>query len=249
MFHAFIVDDDPYAVHAISMMFPWEELKITKIDKLYTTNNLVEKILIETPEVVFIDIEIGKTSGLDIIEKCKEAGSTSLFVVISGHDNFSYAHASVNLGVIYYMLKPIDLSDVEIASKKLKGLLPQSQKAEINVETAAPPKNLWEKILEYIEKNYSKKLTVKDICSDLYISSTTFYNTFKNHAGESFVEYLTRFRLEKAKQLLASTAMPIPDVSNAVGIQDQYYFNKIFKKHTGMTAVEYRRQYGGGEAS
>jgi len=246
MFHAFIIDDDPYAIHAISMMFPWQELNISQIDKIYTTDGLAERILLETPEVVFIDIEIGKVSGLDIIRSCKEQGSESLFVIISGHDNFSYAHTAVNLGAIYYMLKPIDISDVDIASKKLKTLLPCPE--TIVKISGSKEKNLWDKILEYIDKNYSKKLTVKDICSDLYISSTTFYNTFKRHADESFVEYLTRFRLEKAKQLLISTSMTIPDISNAVGIQDQYYFNKIFKKYTGLSPSEYRRQNGGGES-
>lgn len=239
MFKAFIVDDDKYAADAIYLSFPWEELRISKLEKIYTPIGLVEKILTESPHIVFIDIEIGKTSGLEIMKKCKELGSDSLFIVVSGHDNFSYARTAVNLGAIYYILKPIDPLDVEQVTKKLSTLLvDNNQYSDAKVEN----KPLWDSILGYIEKHYSEKLQVPNICSALYISQTTFYNTFKAHSELSFVEYLTNFRLEKAKFLLINTNKTIPDISFSVGIQDQYYFNKVFKKVMGVSASEYRTQ-------
>lgn len=239
MFRVFIVDDDKYSAEATYRMFPWEELNVSKVDRIYSPANLTERILNEKPHVVFIDIEMGTVSGLDIIQKCNEMGTNALFVIISGHDNFNYAHTAVNLGAIYYLLKPIDLSDVENVTKKLKKLL---IKEDIELSNEETPKDLWNKILDYIKKNYMKKIQVQDICSELYISSTTFYNAFKANSDETFIEYLTHFRLEKAKPLLRSTSKTIHEVSEAVGIKDHYYFSKIFKKYTGMTALEYRNK-------
>lgn len=240
MFKAFIVDDDKFVAEATYMMFPWDELNVDKIEKIYDPQGLTEKILLEKPDIVFIDIEMGSVSGLDIIAECKEQNSNALFVIITGHDNFNYAHIAVNLGAIYYLLKPIDRADVESVTKKLKKIL--------NPEEFLPPEafldELWGKILDYIEKNYGKKLQAQDICSELYISTTTFFKVFKRNSGETFVEYLTRFRLEKAKIFLKTTTRSIPDISESVGIKDPYYFNKVFKKYTGVTAQQYRNRRG-----
>lgn len=471
MFRAFIIDDNKYAVEATYHAFSWEELGVDRIDKIYSTNGLVDRILTDKPHIVFIDIEMHDVSGLDIVDACKERGSTSLFVIITGHDNFEYAHAAVNLGVIYYLLKPIDAKDVAILIKKLKKSLltfeandisvhlsskdslnsylfarlgdekyrflicnlTDAQKSElesvigksiidtykigkskylfiisnsgisskiinnldtyakkhqivlslsadfdkfcsmhshfnstnllsyhsflhqsgcllieplisadtsilkdvldglfkaidtkyikgienalnslpalfakqgytmshvvwfynaligrINIayshnhafpfsqmdeeeihtnfqnfanlcstllttikEMIAPDINssentneLWKKILDYIEKNYTKKIQAKDICSTLYISQRTLYNVSKANTGETFFEYLTHFRIEKAKHLLLTTPMSLPDIADKIGLKDHYYFNKVFKKHTGVTPYKYKSEGG-----
>ena len=120
MFRAFIIDDNKYAVEATYHALCWEELGVSQIEKIYTSNGLTQRILKEKPHLVFIDIEMHDVSGLDIIDECKAKGSDALFVIITGHDNFKYAHAAVNLGVVYYLLKPIDPDDVAILTKKLK---------------------------------------------------------------------------------------------------------------------------------
>ncbi len=241
MFSAFIIDDDKISADVTYMMFSWEELNVSKVEKLYSTSGLVEKILIEKPHIVFIDIEMGTTSGLDILRECKENLSESLFVIVSGHDNFDYAHASVNLGAIYYLLKPFDAEDVEAATKKIKNALVSTNFIR-EAEEENLPNDLWRKIENYIEKNYTKKIQALDICSEFYISPATFYNVFKNNSQKTFVEYLTHFRIEKAKSLLATTKKSLPEISESVGIKDHYYFNKIFKKHTGLTPLEFRNK-------
>lgn len=120
MLKAFIIDDNRYAVEATYHAFCWEELGVSHIEKIYTPKGLAQRILEEKPHIVFIDIEMHDVSGLDVISQCKAAGSAALFIIITGHDNFKYAHAAVNLGIIYYLLKPIDADDVARLTKKLK---------------------------------------------------------------------------------------------------------------------------------
>lgn len=242
MFRAFIIDDDKYAAEATYMLFPWDKLSIDNVEIIQSPLGVAERIVTEEPDVVFIDIEMGNISGLDVIKKCKEDGCSSFFIIVSGHDNFNYAHTAINLGAIHYLLKPIDPDDIESVSKKLTHLLEEKSKSQSPASMGLPsPKNLWEKILGYIEKNYMKKLQVQDICTELYISPSTFYNAFKTNSGETFVDYLTRFRLEKAKTLLRTTDKTIPDISSLVGISNQYYFDKIFKKYNGISASDYRQ--------
>ena len=132
MFRAFIADDDEFAVEATYQMFPWKELNVTKIEKIYSPCGLADKILTEKPQIVFIDIEMGDVSGLDIIRQCKEEDSDTIFVIISGHDNFHYAHTAVNLGAIYYLLKPIDFSDVKNVTEKLTRALEKNMRNDIS---------------------------------------------------------------------------------------------------------------------
>ncbi len=243
MFLAFIVDDDKYAVEATYMMFNWEELNISKVEKIYSPNNLTEKILSETPDVVFIDVEMGSVSGLDIIRECKEKGSDAHFIIISGHDNFTYAHTAVNIGAIHYLLKPIDYQDADTVTEKLKKLLkkeiPVSEHTEI---TQTGTDDAWLTIQSYIENNYSKKLTAQKICRETLINHTRFYELFKLNTGKTFIEYLTGLRLGKAKTLLQISSKSIEEIATEVGCHDVYYFNKIFKNNFGMSPKSYRAQ-------
>jgi two-component system response regulator YesN len=72
------------------------------------------------------------------------------------------------------------------------------------------------------------------------MSISYFSAMFKQHTGETFVEYLTRFRVEKAKELLTVTQYKTYDIAARVGYGDPQYFSIIFKRHTGMTPKEYR---------
>ncbi len=241
MLTAFIVDDDSYSVEATYMMIPWKELGISHIEKIYTPTGLTEQILTKKPHIVFIDIEIGNISGLDIVRECMDQNSETLFVIISGHDNFNYAHAAVNLGVVYYLLKPLDEGEISALKHKLmKGI-----KEKWNISPEEAPNDLWRSILDYIENNYSRKIQAQDICSTLYISTTTFYNCFKANTDKTFTEYLTEFRLDKAKHLLLYSHKSVSEIAELTGVKDPYYFNKVFKKNVGISAHEYRRSKGG----
>lgn len=97
--------------------------------------------------------------------------------------------------------------------------------------------------LDYMEKNYSNvNLSLGSVCSYLCVSTSYFSTIFKNATGETFVEALTRIRMEKAKGMLETSNMKSYEVALATGYNDPHYFSSIFKKHTGMTPTEYAKQ-------
>ena len=85
------------------------------------------------------------------------------------------------------------------------------------------------------------RFSLQDICDELYLSTSQFSLLFKEGTGQTFVEYLTACRVEEAKKLLLSTDLKGYEVAEQVGYADPRYFTIIFKKQTGMTAMEYRR--------
>ena len=246
MLSAFIIDDDKYAVEAVYGIFPWEELGVGTIYKFYSPVGIVERINNDSPDIVFIDIEIYNVSGLDIIRQCKESHSDALFVVVSGHDNFKYAHAAIALDVVYYLLKPIDPNDVLIATQKLKALLENKNCSQNIDDYAGTQKNKtdeqWGKITEYISENYNKKINVDDICKYVFISRRTFFYLVKQYTNLSFTDYLTNFRMKQAKILLETTQLPLSEIAESVGITDYNYFSKLFKKATNISPIRYRQQ-------
>lgn len=94
--------------------------------------------------------------------------------------------------------------------------------------------------LDYIEQNYSQpSLSLSDVCSHLSMSTSRFSTIFKNSTGETFVEALTRVRMEHAKSLMAHTSLKAYEIAQRVGFTDPHYFSIAFKKHTKMTPTEY----------
>jgi two-component system response regulator YesN len=93
----------------------------------------------------------------------------------------------------------------------------------------------------YIQDNYADQMISLDsVCKHLTMSKSYFSLLFKNYTSETFISYLTKIRIEKAKELLKHTDLKSYEIADRVGYADPQYFSLIFKKTTGMTITEYR---------
>ena len=96
-------------------------------------------------------------------------------------------------------------------------------------------------MVNYIQENLVEKLTLREIADCVELSEIHTSRLFKKEMGVHLTEYINTIRMEKAKELLISTNMKIKDVAMEVGITDQLYFSKVFKKHTGFSPREYKK--------
>ncbi|MEA5146070.1 MAG: AraC family transcriptional regulator, partial [Candidatus Limiplasma sp.] len=93
-----------------------------------------------------------------------------------------------------------------------------------------------------IEEQYANPdLTLKDVASHVALSNNHFCTIFSQETGETFTEYLTSVRMNKAKELLRDRQMRTSDVAFQVGYNDPHYFSYLFKKHAGTSPREYRK--------
>lgn len=98
-------------------------------------------------------------------------------------------------------------------------------------------------IKEFIASHYQDEtLSIKDISEHVFLSSSYICTLFKNETGLTLNQYLTDFRIDKAKKLLTDPRYKITDISARVGYSDGNYFGKTFKKLVGMSPSEYREQ-------
>ncbi len=102
--------------------------------------------------------------------------------------------------------------------------------------------SLIETAKEYIQVNYSKDISLDDVSRTVNISPYYFSRIFKEDTGEGFVEYLTRIRIDKAKELLTTTEYSMKEICSMVGYADPNYFSRSFKKNVGVTPTEYKRE-------
>ena len=98
-------------------------------------------------------------------------------------------------------------------------------------------------IREFISKKYmNDTLSVKDLSNHVFLSASYVCTFFKSETGQTLNQYLTEYRMEKAKQLLTDPIYKISEISSKVGYTDGNYFGKSFKKYAGLSPSEYREK-------
>lgn len=101
-------------------------------------------------------------------------------------------------------------------------------------------KNNIQNIEEYIRTNYQEDINLQEIAERFFLSKEYISRKFKQEFGETITDYLTKIKVEKAKELLVNEHLKIYEVAYYVGYQNEKYFSKVFKKIVGVTPNEYR---------
>ena len=96
---------------------------------------------------------------------------------------------------------------------------------------------------DYIRRHFADNdLSLNTVAAEVGFSPNHFSTVFSQQMGQTFVEYLTRFRVERSKCLLRETDLRLADIAYAIGYNEPHYFSYIFKKYTGISPSVYRKQ-------
>lgn len=96
-------------------------------------------------------------------------------------------------------------------------------------------------IFDFIDKNYSRDIMLCEMAKKFNTDCVNLSKTFKEDFGENFSQYLIKFRIKKAKEMLCSTNLKVYEISKNIGYCDVKYFTQLFKKFEGVTPNEYRK--------
>ena len=126
-----------------------------------------------------------------------------------------------------------------------KEILPEKQEKKKDVQPESGNIRMSavaENIRQYISMHYKEDISLQSVAEEMNYSDAYFCKIFKQCFDKSFIVYLTEFRMEQAKQLLADVRINVKDISTNVGYRDSNYFAKVFKRAVGSTPTEYRME-------
>lgn len=101
-----------------------------------------------------------------------------------------------------------------------------------------------EKAILYMQENLSNSLSLDNIARSVNLSISFFSRKFKKDTGYAPIEYFNYLRIQKACQLLHFRTWRINEVASAIGIDDPFYFSRLFKQQMGLSPAHYRKNNG-----
>ncbi|NQX67805.1 helix-turn-helix domain-containing protein [Paenibacillus alba] len=93
---------------------------------------------------------------------------------------------------------------------------------------------------QYVSLHLNKKISLDEVSEQLFLNPSYFSRLFKKETGETFIEYVNRMKVERAKELLDQTNLAVSKIGESLGYDNHSYFIKMFKSVAGMTPLEYR---------
>ena len=216
-------------------------------------------------DLIQMDIEMPGMSGLDAARAVLAQRPSCRVIFVTAYSLFQYAHEAVHLGACDYLLKPVDPDELEASvrramrqietERKLEELAaaqPQPEQTETEEEAEDAPEEgensqtalVMAHVRRYLEDNYMFDLSLDSVGEILHIRPAYLSAQFKKYQKMNFLDCLTELRINAAKELLADPFRSSAEVASMVGYEDASYFARAFKKRTGMTPTQYRRQAG-----
>ena len=189
------------------------------------------------PDIALLDIEMPGMNGIELAKHIKEKYADCIIIFITAYDRFDYAIEAMHIKAFDYLLKPwkeerlcelINTAIENVRSMQKTDGIVHSQKDIIK---------------DYIDRNYKKDISAKDVAGILGYSDVYFSKVFKQLFDDNFINYLTKIRIDRAKLLLKDISFNIKEVGKSVGYADSNYFTKVFKRSTGMSPSEYRNRH------
>ncbi|MRX74202.1 response regulator [Bacillus lacus] len=247
-----IVDDEPNTRRGLKKTLEtWssQDLEIVSAEDGAEAISIIKN---KRVHLLITDISMPEISGLQLVKEFKEINKDAVTIIVSAYPEFDYAQEAIQLGVLSYLLKPVSkdvlIGEVEKAleidsSREKAGLMTKVMDEKL-IEAErdnAQEETVVAKVVKYIEEHLHEQITLRDAASYVHLNASYLSVLFKDKVKMNFSEYVTRKRLQKAKNMLLSTNLSINEIAEAVGYKTAKYFIKIFKEHEGSTPSQYRR--------
>lgn len=235
-----IADDEDTIRNGIAK---YVQLHTDRFEKIYLAENgeeAIEIIFRDKPDIMLLDVQMPLKNGIEVMQEAKRGGVLPETIILSGYDEFRYAQQALRFGAKEYLLKPCRSTEIleklnEIADEKF-GAEKKDMVLEENTKN-----NLVKLATEYVNEYYYKDLMLNEVAEKVGITPGYLSTLCTQNLGCGFVDYLSCVRIEHACTYLKQNYLKTYEIAYKVGFRDEKYFSKVFKKYTGMTPSEYKK--------
>lgn len=262
MYKVVIVENEKIVRKGLILTIDWQEMDAIIVGEAANGTEGINTILDKKPDIVITDIRMPEMDGLEMIQHLQKQNVNPAFIVVSGYSEFEYAQKAIRLGVVDFLLKPIDEIDLKNCVENIKMRITKKKDNEKIVQKISEMNEssymLFEKYIQnynfdsatdiiskashYIENNLAHEISITEISNHLNVSDGHLSRSFKKNTGYTVLEYITLLRIKKAVLILQLPTTRISEVASAVGFNDPKYFSHIFRKYVGITPTDFRNR-------
>ena len=255
--NALIIDDEPLTLSALSAAVNWNECGIEQIFTASSAAEAKDVINTHSVQLLFVDIEMPGESGIQLLKWVNLHKPNIIYTIITGHSDFHYVHAALQLQSVDYLLKPVQvdtlLTVIEKMIEKARGkeeaekikryaqqwLSEQKTEIERKAEPKQKPEELAGEVEEYIYSHLTENISLEKISSHFYMSSDYLNRLYKKCRGTTIKQYLIRARMDLAAKLLMTSNRTATEIAGYLGYASYPSFVNTFKKIYGVSPASY----------
>ena len=245
-----IADDEEITRQGLKRM-NWQSLGISEIQEAANGKAAMQIIRKFRPDLILTDIQMPGMTGLELAKLIHEEKILCKVIILTGYEVFDYAKRAVACQVFEYLLKPSSSEEILSTIKRAMEALREDYRIMQKREESVDPKeemeenSPFEKILRYLGENYMNEITLTSLAEAVHFSAAYCSRYIKKESSYTFTQLLFMIRMLKAAELIAATNEKIFLICEKVGINDQRYFSKQFKKMFHKTPLEFRKDAAG----
>jgi two-component system response regulator YesN len=256
-----IAEDEELFRRELAAATPWEELGFVLVGEAEDGEAALALVRERKPDAILADIRMPRLDGIGLLRRIEAELSEEerpLAVLVTGHSEFGYARDALRLGAFDYILKPLDDAEFADVLGRLAAAIDERKHARSLEQAAssepalaffqeyAPPASrdlsdsYIEKAVAAITERYVTALGAEEVAAELGISGGHLARIFKARTGLTFAEYLMRYRMKRAVELLRDPSVRVGEVADLVGYADQRHFSVLFRRLVGLTPTSFR---------
>ena len=250
MYKLMIAEDNPIALKELCEEINWEKYGLCLAGCFSDGRELLKQAIKDMPDVVLTDVFMPIMDGIGLASALRELSKEVKIVFISSCADFEIAQKALLMRVSGYLLKPFDEEQAgHIIMQVLDELKQENgkQKSGEDLLKEAPhkklemPKNYVDRMKEFIHEHYMENISMLDVSSSVFLSSSYANLKFTQKCGCSIFEYISKCRISEAKRMLAETDESVTRISEIVGYGSKTNFYLAFKRSEGISPMVYRK--------
>ncbi len=251
-----IVEDEKEILNGIMAGVCWEALGFDAVCQATSLEMAARQFDLMRIGIVLCDIELPDGSGLDFLEWVKEKHPRTVSMIMTCHEEFTYAKRAVSLGCRDFIVKPIIYGQLEEKLLNIRQEIDETREndryqafgrewmkqmsgEQENPLSTANKKELIGQVKSYITAHLKEELRVEQMAKLFCISPDYLSKVFKREEGIGIGDYILEERMFLAGELMKAGQASVSRIAYECGYDNYSYFTKVFKKKYGMTPREF----------